>query len=294
MLKGDQHNALCGNRILITRAREQALSFVRQIVEKGGKPICYPLLKIRRPVDLSLAEDVERALRVLDSFDCVIFTSVNGVNYFYQWLDTLGLGELLPTGMKVIAVGPETAKVLRKRGIAALHPPVDYQQEGLVELLIPMLDKGEKVLLPTAAVTRPILRTALEQHGLTVVQIPVYENVYNDEELTDSTPGSDHPELDPYTVTSSEMIRLLHTKQLHIIPFTSSSSVTHLLELLKRQHIYHPQELLQSCALFCIGSVTAQTVEGAGLNISGVAKKATIPYLVQAMVDWCTQNKGET
>lgn len=301
MLNNQQLMPLAGQRILVTRAREQAEAFVRQIVSLGGEAICFPLLMIRPPQEPSVIDDVRAALHQLSSFDWIVFTSVNGVHYFFEWLQRFSDNDGLPESVKVIAVGPETARALQLRGIEAVYPPKEYQQEGIVELLTPILKSGERVLLPTAALTRVHLRSALSKQGIEVTQITVYENVYNDVQdhssgTTDMNVENGHAYEDKEAAgmmyTGAEVLELLCSDQIHIIPFTSSSSVTHLLEFLERQGVTQPQQLLNRFTLVCIGSVTANTALDAGLVVKRVAERATIPYLVRAMVDCCIDNNA--
>ena len=90
-----------------------------------------------------------------------------------------------------------------------------------------------------------------------VTEVDVYENV-----LT--------------TDDGEEIIHLLQNQSIHIITFTSSSTVTNLIEALKQLGVEDPLSLLQGVEIASIGPKTAETVVQAGLSITYMAEEATV------------------
>jgi uroporphyrinogen III methyltransferase/synthase len=76
------------------------------------------------------------------------------------------------------------------------------------------------------------------------------------------------------------------------VTFTSSSTVTNLLEALKRLGEPDPVALLGSAKLYAIGPVTAQTAADAGLTVRVTSGEATIASLVQALAEDDTEEQG--
>ena len=60
---------------------------------------------------------------------------------------------------------------------------------------------------------------------------------------------------------------------IHAVTFTSSSTVTNLLKVLKGMGVADPVELLKGSTIACIGPLTAQTAEEAGLHVSSSPRK---------------------
>ncbi len=80
--------SLGGKRIVITRARSQAQSLARAIEERGGEVIEFPTIEIQPAAH---AESLDEAIKNLERYDWLMFTSANGVEIFcgaprsFQW-----------------------------------------------------------------------------------------------------------------------------------------------------------------------------------------------------------------
>ncbi|WP_159881138.1 uroporphyrinogen-III C-methyltransferase [Paenibacillus puerhi] len=256
---------LFGRRILVTRARSQASVLVGQIEERGGEAVEFPVIRTQPPTGQEAQEARDQALENLHTFDWVIFTSVNGVEAFFDRLKELRRDIRSLAGARLMAVGPKTAAALEARGLFVEAIPPVYQGEALFETLAPRLQPGERVLLATADIARTTLPDKLKEHGMDVVKIDIYENVLE-------TDGGD------------EVLGLLRQGMIHIITFTSSSTVTNLVQALKRLGVEEPLELLQGCQIACIGPLTAQTAEKLGLRVDYMAEEATVDSLVLSML----------
>lgn len=103
---------LAGKRIMVTRARSQVRELVGKIEALGGEAYAFPLLKMAVSDDPS---QVDEAIAQLETLDWLIFTSVNGVQFFLERMRAVGAGiEMIHA--EVAAVGPKTAAALQKRG----------------------------------------------------------------------------------------------------------------------------------------------------------------------------------
>ena len=257
---------LFGKRILVTRARSQASMLVSRIEELGGEPYEFPVIETVMPSEPALAE-VKQALADLSRYDWVFFTSVNGVEYFFRHLKDTGTDIRTLGSARVAAVGPATADALRERGIMPETVQGAFQQEGIVDTFGGELRAGQQVLFPRGDLARDWLPRKLEEMGLQVTGIQIYETVLSGED-------------------DAELLKLLEEGGIHAVTFTSSSTVTNLLEVLKRMGAENPAELLSKAEAACIGPLTAETARKAGLHISIMAKEATMEGLVQALCEW--------
>ncbi|MEK8131330.1 uroporphyrinogen-III C-methyltransferase [Paenibacillus filicis] len=257
---------LFGRRILVTRARSQASELVSQIEERGGEAVEFPVIRTQPPSRLEARELRDQALGSLGTFDWVIFTSVNGVEAFFDRLKELRLDIRSMAGARLVAVGPKTAAALEERGLLVEAIPPVFQGDALLETLVPRLKQGERVLLATADIARTAMPEKLRELGMDVVKIDIYENVLE-------TEGGD------------EVVGLLQQGMIHIVTFTSSSTVTNLIQALKRLEVEEPLELLKGCKIACIGPLTAQTAEKLGLKVDYVADEATVDSLVHSILE---------
>ena len=71
---------LTGKQILITRARDQSSAFARQLRDQGAEVIEFPTIEIVPPLRW---DGLDQAIDRLTSYDWVIFTSINGVHFFW-------------------------------------------------------------------------------------------------------------------------------------------------------------------------------------------------------------------
>ncbi|MCI3923600.1 uroporphyrinogen-III C-methyltransferase [Paenibacillus sp. TRM 82003] len=259
---------LFGMRVLVTRAREQASELAEMIDDLGGEAVEWPVIKTIPAGDEACAQ----ALASAETYDWLLFTSANGVRYFFDACRKHRVDIRRFAGAKIGAVGPKTAEALLARGIVAEAVPSVYQGDELARRLLPDMKAGERVLLPRARVARSDLPESLRTHGLTVDEVPVYETTLSDE-------------------GAEEAIGMLREGRIHAVTFTSSSTVTNLLEMLRKSGWERPVEALAGVPSFCIGPLTSETARKAGIDVEAVAKEATVEHLIQSLAAY-RLNKG--
>ncbi len=255
---------LFGKRILVTRAREQASELVRRIEELGGEAVEFPVIRCQTPSKKEAIEQLDEALSSLNKFHWVLFTSVNGVDFFFRRLMENGLDIRSLSGAVIAAVGPKTQEALRQRGLTTLPLPAEYQAEGLAESLIPHLKPGQHVLIPSGDLARDVLPKKLAELGMQVTQVDTYETVLS-------------------TEYGEETLEMLRSGSINAVTFTSSSTVTNLLVALRQLGEDQPEELISRLEVTCIGPITAKTAKDAGLTVHRVAQQSTVASMIEAL-----------
>ena len=253
---------LDGREIVVTRARAQARVLAQRIIDLGGVVVECPTIEIQPPGDF-LAFD--RALARLDSYDWLIFTSVNSVEPFLSRLDHVGKRVAQLARLKVAAIGSETAKRLDAAGISVAVVPQRYQAEGLLDSLGAAAMAGKNVLIPRAAKARNVLPETLRQWGANVDVVEAYRTAA--------------PNIDV-----AALRQRLQRGDADIVTFTSSSTVSNFVELFAAADL---TSIVGKAAIACIGPITAKTVEDLGGKVAIAAREFTIDGLVKAMVDYC-------
>ncbi|MDY4882778.1 MAG: uroporphyrinogen-III C-methyltransferase [Anaerovibrio sp.] len=247
-------------RVLVTRARAQASLLAEKLETLGAACTEAPAIRIQPPADGFGALD--KAIGELDAYNWLIFTSANGVNYFFDRLlaagrDSRGLGRA-----KVCAIGSATAKALKGYGIIADVVPAEFRAEGILAALEGKVGPGDKVLLPRAAEARNILPEELGRKGIDVTVVPAYETVAGEAD-------------------GAEIRRQLSQGEIDVITFTSSSTVKNLAKILGED----AAELINSTRTAAIGPVTAATCREQGIRVDIEAKEYTIDGLVDGLVE---------
>lgn len=205
-----ERRPLFGQRIVVTRAREQAGDFAHRLGELGADVLEIPTIKIAPPTNHAPVAD---ALLELNSYDWLIFTSPNGVTSFFElffraFQDMRDIG-----GVRIAAVGPATAAKLR-----GLHLQVDLMpDEALAVKIAAQFEKFEtienlKLCLLRAEVANPDLPRALEALGAIVDDIAVYKTEAETEDRTGAGAELIKSGADWITFTSGSTVEHFHAR----------------------------------------------------------------------------------
>jgi uroporphyrinogen III methyltransferase/synthase len=262
---------LFGRRVLVTRAREQAGELSRLLVEQGAEPVECPTIRIAPPGSWA---ELDGAIAELKKYQWLVFTSVNGVKPFMERLRHRGLDGRAVAGLRLCCIGPRTAEALAAHGLRADVMPSEYQAEGLIEAMKEAGVRGQRVLIPRAAVAREILPEQLRELGADVRVVAAYRTVL--------------PEVETDRVKD-----LLAGQALHVLTFASSSTVRNFCDLLGGRD--DVRRLTRGVVVACIGPITAKTAAEEGLAVTITADENTIPSLVEAIVRYySTSREGVT
>jgi uroporphyrinogen III methyltransferase/synthase len=251
-------SVLSGKRIVVTRPRTQAGELARRLSALGAEIIELPTISIEPPMDYT---PMDRAIARLHQYDWLVFTSVNGVQSFFNRLRHFGKDSQSIEHLKVVAIGPETAGRLEREGVHVFLVPAKYQAEGILEGLDPAEIRGCRILLPRAAKAREILPETLRQWGASVDVVQAYQTVLPQD----------------FQFGLCELFK----KQIAVITFTSSSTVENFIRLLEGKDHF---PILRGVIIACIGPITARTAIDGGLQVDIVSSEFTIPGLVAAIV----------
>lgn len=240
-----ERTPLFGRTVVVTRAREQASELRSRLEAMGAAVIELPAITIV-PVDFVLPD--------LATFSWVVFTSVNGVEAFFErGLQPGGQDARALAPVKIAAIGTGTAQALAQRGVRPDLVPARFVAEALLDEFPPGTGR---VLLARAEVARDVLPEGLAQKGYDVEVLTVYRTAT--------------AEPDPAA--------LAHLRAgVDAITFTSSSTVTNFCDAAGQ--LPDPQPVVVS-----IGPVTSATARARGLRVDAEADPHTIEGLLTALV----------
>ncbi|MEM9883188.1 MAG: uroporphyrinogen-III C-methyltransferase [Planctomycetota bacterium] len=249
---------LFGQRVLVTRTRHQASELREALAELGAEVIEAPTLELEPPEDWTAIDDVlaDAATR----FDWLMLTSVNAVQAVAERLDFLGLDTRVFGGVSVASVGSATTAALweRLRLLPDFVPGVS-SGDGLADEITQTCDLTDKrCLLLRADLARPGLPRRLADHGAEVTELVAYRT-RRPASLPDHVLDAVRDGLDWAT-------------------FTSSSTVTNLLELLGDD-----AARLADVRLGSIGPLTSDALRAAGLTPTVVAARPGVAELADAV-----------
>ncbi len=258
---------LLGKNIVVTRAREQASSIALMLSSLGANVVQFPTIKIVPVMEFT---EVDTEVNKMQEYDWVVFTSINGVEHFYNRLFTLKKDSRIFANAKVCAIGPATADGLRKRGIEPDFIPTEYKAEGIVEGLKNLGVASKNVLIIRAKEARELLPTELDKLQCKVKVLTIYETVS--------------------TVNNQEKLQaMIEENTIDCVSFGSSSTVKNFFDQI-------PKEVVEKSAksgklkFASIGDITSGTLAEFGFNADIQPDNFTIPELVQAIKEHYTKD----
>ena len=252
---------LFGKTVVVTRAREQASEFRSLLESRGARCLEFPTIEVVKP---SSWAPLDGAIDGLEDYAWLIFTSVNGVRFFFHRLEERGKDVRSLHGLRLGAIGPKTAAALRERGLQIDLVPSEYRAEAVIDALGEEEVRGKRFLLPRAAKAREILPEKLKEMGGQVDVVVAYETV---------RPSS----------RAEEVRHLLFKGDISCITFTSSSTVENFSAMFPDENLL---SLVGNTIIACIGPITAETARRYGFEVTIMPADYTIEALASEIVEY--------
>ncbi|WP_432800135.1 uroporphyrinogen-III C-methyltransferase [Poriferisphaera sp. WC338] len=266
-LNGFMDRPLFGQKIIVTRTRQQASSLRDKLEALGADVIEAPTIEVVPPLDWG---EVDEAVRKIGQYDWLVLTSVNGVNALRERLHANQLDARQFSGVKIAAIGDATAKALEEQlCLRADLVPTRYVAESLAgEMITKHGVKGEKVLLLRADIARPALPELLDEAGAKVTEIVAYET-----KLTEALP--------------TDVVQAIVDGDADWITFTSASTARNMCTLLGDNW----SQLISQTAIASIGPITTAVLRDELSTPPTIeAEVSNIQGLVDALVE-AAQNR---
>ncbi|MEO7299736.1 MAG: uroporphyrinogen-III C-methyltransferase [Verrucomicrobiota bacterium] len=205
-----EKRSLFGQRIVVTRTREQASQLSKQLLEHGAEVLEIPTIKIIPPTK---QRELAEALLELNSYDWLVFTSPNGVSAFFEYFfkafdDMRDIG-----GVRIAAVGPATSAKLKELHLKVNLMPEEYVTKQIADAFKKFGSiENLKILLLRAEVANPELPEKLEEMGAIVDDIAVYKTVPETEDWNGAAARLIEQGANWITFTSSSTVENFHTR----------------------------------------------------------------------------------
>jgi uroporphyrinogen III methyltransferase/synthase len=253
---------LFGWRVLVPRTKEQAGDVTSRLQAWGAVPEQVPTIAVEPP---RTPQQMERAVKglVTGRYQWIAFTSVNAVRAVREKFEEYGLDARAFAGIKVAAVGEQTAASLREFGIMPdLVPDRKQSAEGLADVwpaYDDVLDPINRVLLPRADIATETLLARLTSLGWEAEDVTAYRTV----------------RAAPPPAPIREAIK---GGGFDAVLFTSSSTVRNLIGIAGKPHAV--------TAIAVIGPETAKTAAEFGLRVDVTSPRPSVTALVDALAEY--------
>jgi len=253
-----ERRPLFGRRVVVTRARAQASSLSRWLRDRGADVMETPTIRIAPPEDPA---PLREAIGRLETFDWVVFTSVNGVEGFFDELKRVGLDSRALQGCRICSVGPATSAGLGRNGITPDAQPAKFVTSEIAATMAAQGNlAGAHILCPRTDIAPPGLTADLAACGAEVCEVVAYRTI------------PDHGGIE-------RLGELLDAGNVDWITFTSSSTVRNLLAGVPADRI-----IAGGARLASIGPVTSATMRERGLTPTIEADPHTVLALAEAIL----------
>jgi uroporphyrinogen III methyltransferase/synthase len=263
--EGEDRRRLAGRKVLLTRPPAQSAEMTARLTELGARVIHCPTIKIVEPTSWG---PLDAAIADLENYDWLIFTSANGVEFFFRRLtERRGDATRLPSHIRTCAVGPTTARALTSAGGHTDVTATESRAEGVLAALITAVGGAEQLvglrfLLPRARVARDLLPEELTRHGAHIDAVEAYQTV--------------RPEID-----RADLVGWITENRVDAITFTSPSTVANFAALIGAEDLSEP---LRGIVVASIGPVTTEALHAHGLTQILQPQTYNAAALVEALV----------
>ncbi|MEW6713831.1 MAG: uroporphyrinogen-III C-methyltransferase [Nitrospirota bacterium] len=265
-LKWYENKPLFGRRVLVTREHSEGFEALEDL---GAEVIEFSTIKIVPPENWG---ELDAAIDKIESYNWLIFTSANGVKFFFKRFFEKERDIRDLKGIKICSIGEKTASLIKSFGIKVDLVPEQFNAEGLVKSFASGLSgnglKGLRFLLPRAEEAREIFPEKVRELGGEIDVATAYRAV--------------KPE-----VHGKRLRRFLKEGKISIATFTSAATFNNFMSIMEDDAL----GLLKGVAIAVIGPVTARAVEKAGLKVSIMPEEATIEAMIKSIIEWSAGSK---
>lgn len=267
-LKWYEKKPLFGHRILITREHVEGFE---PLEELGAEIIEFPTIEIVSPENY---DELDASIDKIKTYDWLIFTSRNGVKYFFKRFFEKERDIRDLSGIKICAIGAKTAQEIKKYGLKVDLVPDEFRAEGLIKSIREFEGskvkglRGIRFLLPRAEKAREIFPEKVRELG-GVIDVPVTYRTIKPESR------------------GKRLKRFLREGKISVATFTSAATFHNFREIMGND----AEELLNGVAIAVIGPVTARAAEKAGLHVDIMPGEATIEAMVEATIEWLKNDR---
>ncbi|MCU0916006.1 MAG: hydroxymethylbilane synthase [Planctomycetes bacterium] len=250
---------LFGRTIVVTRDAAGNAEMARKIILRAGRPLEFTTLALQPLTDRN---EFLRVLTELGGYDWVIFTSPNGVDFFFEALGTLGKDARVFGSLRLATLGAKTAECLAQYGLKADFVPTVFTGRDLgLQLLSSANLHEKKVLLLRSELASDELVEVLQQGGAHVRDVSIYTAV--------SQKGD-----------AAGLAEQMRQGQVHWLTFASPSAVRGFFEQVPPGIVNDSQTKVAS-----IGPVTSRELTQLGVRIDVEAPEHTVDGMLDALED---------
>lgn len=254
---------LFGVKVLVTRPKQLISQMAEKLRREGAEVLELPAIEV---VPITPNEQLKSALKVIETYQWLVFTSPSGVRIFFEQMKQFKMDIRQLGKIKIAVIGEGTKKELGKYGLFTDLMPKEYDGESLGLLLAEHCKKGDKILLPRAKKGNQALVDYMEKAGAVIDDIPTYDTVSQAYSWIEERKELEQGDIDYAVFTSASTVRAFE-KAAKGIEFSSMKAI-------------------------CIGKKTKEAADQLGM-ITYVSKEAAMDSMVERLKEVVASEKGK-
>ena len=252
--------SLLNKKIVITRDNAQAAELVDTLEAYGAECLVFPMIKISATDDWSRCDE---ALWEISSYQWIIFSSANGIRYFFARAREINSGHFKN---KIAVVGKKTLRELESFNLKADLTPETFSAAGLIEAFKEINISGNKILIPISEIARDELQNGLENLGAEVNRITVYQNECRQDQ------------------SAEYILNAIEQNSIDAVLFFSPSAFDCFTKTLGSQVCKNMKKT--KVVIAAIGQTTSTAIESAGFKVDIIPEKGLQETMVKAVVEY--------
>lgn len=246
--------------VVLTRSIIDSMNFTRPLYNKGWSVEGCPSIDI---VEAKTFIDSPNPIISTHYYDWLIFCSRHAVKFLLDRMSADGTLSYFIKSKKIVAVGPETAKVVRGYGVKVDFIPDEYSAAGIIRHFKQRNITNQSILLPIGDRSDSYLKRELVNLGNQCTSVVLYHNVI------------------PKSVIGSTLNRL-KSSTIRCVAATSPSAMQNLVEVAKEKNML---DIIENASVASIGESTTRACKEMGFDVLIQAEVSTLAGLADAIIN---------
>jgi uroporphyrinogen-III synthase len=259
---------LYGRHVLITRGAGEGEKLASQVKEYGGIPHVIPLIDFKAR---TVEEDLEHR-RKLFTYNWIIFTSKNGVRYFFEQVKNSPFHQItnrLP--FKIAVIGSKTKEFLQKQyGFEADFMPAAFTALDFTEEFLCKVPNPGRVLIPKGNLAKDLITRSLLNKNIYVDEWIVYTTFLPDKSI-------------------DILKKALLSFTFDFALFTSPSAFQHFIKALEIEDVNFPEAM----EIVSIGPATTRSIEAHGFKVSVSPDIHTMDSMIESLKEYILSGRNK-
>lgn len=253
-------SGLLQDKIFIsTRPEGQSEELAQLFLNAGANLLELPLIKIQRT---QLREEEKKCILQVNDFHWLVFTSPNGVRYFFENLQELQGSQKLLATIQIAVIGNKTEKVLKSFGYqpSFVNPGSTGEEfAAAFSSLLKSKKHKQKVLLALGKIAREVIQNEINEIAK-CSRINLYETL-------------------PVETLDEKMWKLISEDKYEMLLFTSPSGINNFVKIAGSIN-------LKNTRMACIGETTAKAAIENNITPKVVAQISTAAGLFESVINY--------